>query len=178
MQPPNPPSDQLNEHFGVLKRREVEARVLQPFLERLAAEFGEVRVREILRETIIAIAEEQGAAMAEQQGGAGLGDFAATLPAWQRDGALEIEELRRDERAFHFNVTRCRYAEMYRALGIPQLGAILSCNRDFALINGFNPKVKLERKQTIMEGATHCDFRYSLPPEPSDESEPPKGRTG
>jgi hypothetical protein len=49
---------------------------------------------------------------------------------------------------------------MYRALGIPEVGALLSCNRDFALIEGFNPDVELERTQTIMQGATHCDFRF------------------
>jgi len=50
---------------------------------------------------------------------------------------------------------------MYRALGIPELGALLSCNRDFALIQGFNPDVDLTRTQTIMEGAPFCNFRYT-----------------
>ena len=61
---------------------------------------------------------------------------------------------------FNFNVTRCKYAEMYAALGIPELGTLLSCNRDAALIEGFNPEISLERSQTIMEGAEYCDFRY------------------
>jgi hypothetical protein len=64
-----------------------------------------------------------------------------------------------DER-LSFDVTRCRYAEMYRALGIPELGAVLSCNRDAALIEGFNPAVTLTRTGTIMQGAACCDFRY------------------
>jgi len=68
--------------------------------------------------------------------------------------------LAEDEEQFHFNVTRCRYAELYKALGVPELGATLSCNRDFALIEGFNEDVALTRTQTIMEGASHCDFRY------------------
>jgi predicted ArsR family transcriptional regulator len=54
---------------------------------------------------------------------------------------------------------------MYRALGIPEVGALLSCNRDFALIEGFNPDVALERTQTIMQGATHCDFRFRRRPD-------------
>ena len=105
----------------------------------------------------------QGAAMAQQMGSDDMQAFADTLPAWQQDDALRIETLRQDDSAFHFNVTRCRYAELYHALGIPELGALLSCNRDFALIEGFNPEVQLERTQTIMQGATHCDFRYALP---------------
>ena len=71
-----------------------------------------------------------------------------------------MDVLRQDTERFDFNVTRCRYAEMYRALGIPEVGALLSCNRDFALIEGFNSHVKLRRTQTIMEGAPHCDFRF------------------
>lgn len=49
---------------------------------------------------------------------------------------------------------------LYRALGSSELGALLSCNRNFALIEGFNPDGRLTRTQTIMEGATHCDFRF------------------
>lgn len=29
-----------------------------------------------------------------------------------------------------------------------------------SMIEGFNPKITLTRTQTIMEGATHCDFRF------------------
>jgi hypothetical protein len=50
---------------------------------------------------------------------------------------------------------------MYRALGIPELGAVLSCNRDASLIEGFNPEVRFVRTQTIMQGAPCCDFRYT-----------------
>jgi hypothetical protein len=70
--------------------------------------------------------------------------------------------LERTEERFSFNVTRCRYAEMYRAPGVPELGALLSCNRDYSLIEGFNPDVTLTRTQTIMQGASCCDFRFQL----------------
>ena len=123
------------------------------------------RVNEIARQTIIRIAQEQGAALAESMGGCTLAHFAASLGAWTKGGALEMDVLEQSEGRFAFNVTRCRYAEMYRALGIPELGALLSCNRDFALIQGFNPSIELTRTQTIMGGAAFCDFRYELKPE-------------
>jgi hypothetical protein len=41
-----------------------------------------------------------------------------------------------------------------------RLGPMLSCARDFALIEGFNPQIRLTRTQTLMEGAPFCDFRY------------------
>ena len=154
------PPDTLNARIGVLARREVEARLLGPLIEALGAQFGRERVIEVVRETIIRIAQEQGAALAESMGSDGLPAFADSLRFWTQDNALEIEVLERSEQAFDFNVTRCRYAEMYRALGIPELGAVFSCNRDGALIEGFNPDVAFERTQTIMEGAPYCDFRY------------------
>ena len=154
---------------GVLTRREIEARILAPLLERLGEEFGRERVLQIARQVIVDIAQEQGAELAAATGGDDLEHFAGSLADWQKDGAMEIEELERGEGRYAFNVTRCRYAEMYRALGIPELGALLSCNRDFSLIQGFNPEVTLERTQTIMQGAPFCDFRFRLEREGKEE---------
>jgi hypothetical protein len=79
---------------------------------------------------------------------------------WSKGDALQIEILEQNEEQYDFNVTRCRYAEMYQALGMPELGAVLSCNRDFSLVEGFNPSIQLERAQTLMQGAPCCTFRY------------------
>jgi len=156
------PPDRLNA-IGVLARREIEARILAPLLEALSQEFGRERVLEIARQTIIKVAREQGAQLAQSMGGNDLALFGDSLEAWKQDDTMHIEVLEQSEERFAFNVTRCRYAEMYRLLGIPELGALLSCNRDWALIQGFNPDVHLERTQTIMEGAPFCDFRYTMP---------------
>jgi len=95
-------------------------------------------------------------------GGITLQHFAESLKHWTRDDALEIDVVEQTEEVFSFNVTRCRYAELYEKLGIRELGTALSCARDYALIEGFNPGVTLERTRTIMEGAPQCDFRYCL----------------
>jgi predicted ArsR family transcriptional regulator len=145
--------------IGVLRRREVEARIVAPLLEALGREFGDERVREIARDVIIAVAREQGAALAER-GDDSLPAFATSLENWRKDDALELDVLVQNDERLEFNVTRCRYAELYRALGIPELGRLLSCNRDAALIEGFNSTIDLTRTQTIMEGAACCDFRY------------------
>jgi hypothetical protein len=157
--PPLPP-DRLHE-VGVLTRREIEARILAPFIEALATEFDRERVLAILRNTIIEVARTQGAQLVTAMGGDSLEHFNQSLEYWTRAGALEIDVLEQNNERLSFNVNRCRYAEMYRALGIPELGALLSCNRDFALIQGFNPEVALTRTHTIMEGAPFCNFRYT-----------------
>jgi hypothetical protein len=158
---PTLPSDTLNS-FGVLKQREIEARILAPFVDALSQEFDRERVISILRETVIRVAQTQGGDLVRQMGDDSLQAFSNTLAAWTKDDALKIEVLEQGDAVFSFNVTRCRYAELYRALGIPELGAVLSCNRDFSLIEGFNPNVELTRTQTLMQGAAYCDFRYRM----------------
>jgi predicted ArsR family transcriptional regulator len=154
-------SDTLN-RIGVLNRREIEARILAPMLAALGEEFGSERVLEIARQVVIDVARQQGAHLAREMGGNDLPHLADSLENWKKDEALQIEVLELSPERFDFNVTRCRYAEMYHAMGIPELGALLSCNRDRALIQGFNPDAELTRTQTIMEGAPYCNFRYKL----------------
>ena len=146
---------------GVLTRREMEARLLAPIVDALGHRFGRDEVVAIVRDVIVQIARDQGRAMAAAAGDDSLESFAGTLEPWTRDGALELAVREQSATRLAFDVTRCRYAELYRSLGIAELGAVLSCNRDAALIEGFNPAVTFTRTQTIMQGARCCDFRYS-----------------
>lgn len=158
--------DNLNGRIGVLTRREVEARLLAPLLAKLCTLFDREQVLTLIRETIIELAQQQGEALAQAVGGRGSAEFAAGLEHWTRDDALQLTVLQQSQTHLDFDVTRCRYAEMYQALGIPELGAVLSCNRDHALIEGFNPRASLRRTQTILQGAPCCDFRYTFAAEP------------
>jgi len=147
--------------IGVLQRREIEARILAPVLEALGQAFGKEAVLDITRHTIEQIARNQGRELAEQLGAADLTTFAQGIEPWSQNGALELRILDQTPSQLDFDVTRCKYAELYRSLGIPELGAILSCSRDAAFIEGFNSAIRLERTQTLLGGATHCDFRFS-----------------
>ncbi len=153
------PPDYLNA-VGLLNRREIEARLLAPLIEAFSAELGRERVLEIIRRVIQEIANQQGVQLAKSLKANDLEHFAVVQEGWKKDNAIQTEVLELTEKKFSFNVYRCRYAEMYAHLGIPELGKILSCDRDFALIDGFNPKIRLTRAQTIMEGADICDFRF------------------
>ena len=147
----------------VLLRREIEARVLAPFVDDLAAAFGRDAVVDVLRGTITRIAREQGHALAARHGSA-LGGFATATAAWTAGNALELDVLEQSDDCYAFNVTRCGYAEMYRRLGIPELGTVLSCHRDAALIDGYNAEVTLTRPNTLLQGGSCCDFRYARTP--------------
>ncbi|HZU36154.1 MAG TPA: L-2-amino-thiazoline-4-carboxylic acid hydrolase [Gemmataceae bacterium] len=149
-------------HTSLLKQREIEARIVGPIYRAFAKEIGEERARAIIAGVIRELAHESGCDAARRVGGNDIAHFAQAKERWQQDDALTIQTLRQDEQHLNFNVTRCRYAEMYMALGLPELGGVLSCGRDGAMGEGFNPELKLRRTQTIMEGASHCDFRYTL----------------
>jgi hypothetical protein len=69
---------------------------------------------------------------------------------------------RHDQEALEFDVTRCRFAEFFRALGEPELGALLICETDFDIAAAGGSEVSFSRDQTIMQGAPSCTFRFSF----------------
>jgi hypothetical protein len=147
--------------MDVIDRRQVEALILGPMLKAFQNEIGVEKTNEIARTVITSLAREQGEQFAQDIGSNELEDYASNKDAWRRNGALEIEVIHSDNQEYSFNVTRCKYAEMYNELGYSDLGEIFSCARDFEFCSGFNSEIKLRRTQTIMGGASHCDFRYS-----------------
>lgn len=163
------------EEIGILARRRIEAGVIAPIYAEMVASLGEEAAQAILDRAIrrAAIDAARGFA-AKTPGGTSLTTFQALQHLWTQDDALEIEVLRATETAFDYNVRRCRYAETYRAMGLGKIGHLLSCNRDAAFCEGYHPHLKLTRTQTLMEGASHCDFRYRMeaaaPSKPQDTS--------
>jgi hypothetical protein len=147
--------------LGILARRKIEAAIIAPIYDEMRQALGEEKARGILRSAIRRAAIDAGAEMAARADGeADLESFKAILPLWTKDDALTIEVLDDKPGVLDFNVKRCRYAETYRAMGLGDIGDILSCNRDGAFCEGYDPRIKLTRTQTIMGGASHCDFRY------------------
>jgi len=149
----------------LLEQREIEAKVLVPFLEAAAARFGREPVEEVLLEVVRSLAQETGRTLATESSGEEAVDrslprFSEKIAVWNEGGALESETLESTEDRLSFDVTRCRYAEMYQRLGWSDWGQVLSCARDFSLIEGFNKDVELNRSQTILGGSRCCDFRF------------------
>ena len=115
---------------SLLQQREVEARIVGPLLRAFAAELGAERTLELTRTAIAQLSRDSGAELARSLGEATLESFAHCLGRWSEGGALEIDVLEQSSERLSFNVTRCRFAEMYRALGLADLGSSLSCLRD------------------------------------------------
>src|SRR5271165_5136421 len=152
----------MSDALPILTQRRIEAAFAKGVYDEMKAEVGEAAARRILSNAVIKLAKQTAAEMARQasDGQPSLESFRAILPRWTAEDALQIEVVKSTDSEFHFNVTRCRYAEMYRDMGLAELGAALSCNRDGAFCEGYDPRLKLHRTQTLMGGASHCDFRY------------------
>ena len=157
----NDRKDNGDSELGILARRRIEAAIIAPIYDEMREAIGEQKARDILRRAIRRAAIDAGTEMASRANGeADLESFKAILPLWTKDDALTIEVIDDKPGVLDFNVRRCRYAETYRAMGLGDIGDILSCNRDGAFCEGYDPRIKLTRTQTIMGGASHCDFRY------------------
>ncbi len=146
----------------ILTRRRIEAEFARGIYDEMKAELGETEAKRILSNAVIKLARAGAAAMATAMGSNDMDAFRARSDLWRAEDALRVEVLESTDKVYDFNVLRCRYAEMYRELGVAELGAILSCNRDGSFCEGWNDKLKLTRTQTIMAGASHCDFRYRM----------------
>ena len=150
------------EGLSMLDKRKIEAEILKEVYETLKASHGESVARNTIAESVRRSAIEQARTFAASvPGGTSLKSFQDIQHLWIKGGSLEIEVKEQTDTTFTFNVTRCQYAETYKAMGLGEIGHLLSCNRDGAFCEGYDPKLKLDRSQTIMQGASHCDFKYS-----------------
>jgi len=147
---------------GMLTRREIEARIAGPLIKAFVKEFGEEITMEIVGDVIRSLARESGAALAESMKGNSLKHLVKSLSLWSEGGALHYEIVEQSETKLIVHAKNCKYAGMYKNIGLHELGYVLSCGRDFALIEGFNPDMELTRTQTEMEGADYCDFCFEL----------------
>ena len=154
--------DDISQLPTLLKRR-IQAQVIGPIYAEMVAAIGEEAASAILDSAIrkAAIAEGKAFAAKAPGGVTSMADFIKVYELWTHDGSLEIEVLEASDSAFNFDVTRCRYAESYRAMGLGHIGHLMSCNRDGTFCQGYDPAIKMDRQHTIMGGAPRCTFRYS-----------------
>jgi hypothetical protein len=147
-----------------LQRRKIEGRALIPFIQALRDKFGEDAAGEVVDETIRKFAAEDGASWAATYGRTTASMRRVAQELWAGGGGMDVQLIGESEDHLDFNVTRCGYAEFYKELGLADLGVRVHCNRDHAMVVGFNNELELSRSQTIMAGATCCDFRFRKRP--------------
>jgi len=92
-----------------------------------------------------------------------LDDFASTpeIPTLFTAG-LDMEVISRSAAEAVVHVHGCEWARYFRERH-PRVGYLIACSTDEVAYRTFNSHLRLQRTQTIMEGAPLCDFRvYAL----------------
>ena len=141
----------------------IQAQVLVPLVKMLQAELGGERANAIVRKALGDLFRKYGEKWWKTQGARNLGEkMASAFEMFAAGDALDYEVIKQAPDAYEVNVTGCRYAKFYKEIGAPELGFLLICSADFTMTEGFGAGVQLTRTQTIMQGFSHCDFRYAL----------------
>lgn len=162
--------------LSMLDKRRIEAEILGHVYEVLKSSHGKAVAMQTIGDAVRRSAVEQAQRFAaESDEPTSLRSFVALSSLWERDDALKIEVRQQTETRYDFDVVRCRYAEMYRSMGLGEIGPLLSCQRDGSFCEGYDPKLKFRRTQTLMQGASHCDFRYTYDADPAPDRASDKG---
>jgi hypothetical protein len=133
-----------------------------PILSALAEQEGREAFVQRLQETASRIARE---AMAGRPGDdRSLAVFMRPLRKpnhfWKHVITFEVVE---DTETMHEGrVTQCLWAKTFRKSKAEDIGYACICHPDFAAAEGFNPKMKLHRTKTLMQGFDCCDHRYFM----------------
>jgi len=151
----------------MLERRRIEAAILKHVYDTLKQSHGDDVARRTLADAVRRSSIEQAAEFAAKAGGnTSMQTFIDRQAQWRAGDALTVEVKEQTDTSYVYNVTRCRYAEMYREMGLGEIGHLLSCQRDATFCEGYDKRLKLTRTQTLMQGASHCDFNYKYEDEP------------
>ena len=147
--------------ISIIEQAKVQAQVLVPLVKALQAELGEERANAVVRKALGDIYRRLGEQWWQAKDSKHVGEnMARAFASFAKGDALDYSVREQSHDTYEMDVTGCRYAQFYKELDEPELGFLLVCSSDFTFAEGFGADVKLTRTQTIMQGASHCDFRY------------------
>jgi len=145
----------------VIEQAKIQAQVLVPLVKALQAELGEGRANTLVRKALGDVYRRLGERWWRAQESRHVGEnMALAFAAFAKGDAIDFSVREQSRDAYEIDVTECQYAKFYKELGEPELGFLLVCSLDFPFAEGFGSDMRLTRTQTIMQGASHCDFRY------------------
>ena len=145
----------------VIEQAKIQAQVLVPLVKALHAELGVERANTLVRKALGDVYRRLGERWWRAQESRHVGEnMALAFAGFAKGDAIDFSVRGQSQDAYEIDVTECQYAKFYKELGEPVLGFLLVCSLDFPFAEGFGADMRLTRTQTIMQGASHCDFRY------------------
>ena len=150
----------------MLDKVKIQAQVLVPVMRALRAELGRDKADALVKGALRDWSKGLFAEIGKDIEGSPYRKFATMNTALADVTMQEVsfDMHRRDKQALEFDITSCRFAEFFRALGEPELGALLICHVDADIADAGGDEVNFSRTQTLMQGASCCNFRYKFEP--------------
>ena len=142
--------------ISTLDAVKIQSRALIPVVKAFEAELGKEKAHMIAGKAIAdSFAQFMSSRLKDRNTHPGETDDNSENP-------VVVEIIENTDTVYAYNVTKCGYAEYFRNKGEPEIGYLLTCGTDFAMNDTLRPNWEFHRTQTLMEGASHCDFRYKL----------------
>jgi hypothetical protein len=146
----------MAEKITILEAVKIQARAVIPIVKHLERELGAERAHALVRD---AIANDNAARQLRRAQSLdthpGSDDMSRRFP-------VESEVVENTSTTLGINMVSCQFAEYFRSIGEPAIGALLTCGVDFATQAALRPSWEFTRTQTLMSGAPYCDFRWKL----------------
>jgi len=133
-----------------------------PLLRFLSEEIGKDKFFELLKEHAADKGLEMGKMMAKRAGG---NDFAALKKTFSPNSSVFKDTLtftvtEDSEKAYEIKVTECLTASVFLKAKAADFGWATVCYGDYAMATGFNPKIRMVRDKTLLQGDAYCNHRY------------------
>jgi len=74
--------------------------------------------------------------------------------------ALTSQRIERTPKSYEMKITECLWAQTFREANAADLGFATLCYGDEAMAAAFDPRLKLTRTKTLMNGDDCCHFRW------------------
>ncbi|MBN9087442.1 MAG: L-2-amino-thiazoline-4-carboxylic acid hydrolase [Reyranella sp.] len=156
----------VDSEVSFLDKAKIQAQVLVPVMRALREALGKDKADVLVKQALSGWSRQLFAEIGQDIEGGGRRRWAKMQGALNEisKAGVDSTEPVRDTDKLEFDVTRCRYAEFFKELNEPELGALLMCSTDFDIAATSEGTVTLTREQTIMQGGASCTFRYKFAP--------------
>jgi hypothetical protein len=133
-----------------------------PILQALREELDREDYIELLKKAGEDAGRAAGRRMAQAGPSNDFASFKAVLlepdPFWKHTLTWTVEE--NTDEAFEVKITECLWAKTFRDANAADIGYATVCHPDYAMAQGDNPKMRMERTKTLMQGHGFCNHRW------------------
>jgi len=131
------------------------------FVQNLREQIGQEELIRLLKLHSTAVGQQQGETQAARFADTEFSTFVAQFRPEGYPNSLTMEIVEDSENAYEIRVTECIWATVFKEAGLDgEIGHAAVCNMDYTWPTAFNPKFRMERDKTLMQGHDCCNHRY------------------